>query len=294
MVLATANDGSGSVGSIHITISTQDIAVTSILLSGEGGSAEIAQPGGTLQMVATIIPSNATNKSVSWSVINSNGMATISTDGLLQAVSDGIVFVVASANDGSGVQNAFQVLLSNQKVLISSIAVSGEGGQDTIYEYGGQLQMLAHILPENASNKDIHWAVTQISGKADIDQKGLLSAISDGLIQVVALADDEGMAEGSTLIYITGQSTSTLEAKTSPDVQILPDPNLNMLHLRFMNTFDTGAIIRIYNIHGQLVYTKTVQSDMLQVDMSLMERGYYIVQVNFHKSKTISKMILMY
>ena len=60
--------------------------------------------GGTLQMTATVIPSNATDPSVTWSVVNGTGSATINaTTGLLTATSAGNVTVYATANDASGV-----------------------------------------------------------------------------------------------------------------------------------------------------------------------------------------------
>lgn len=60
--------------------------------------------GGTLQMTATVTPSNATDPSVTWSVVNGTGSATINaTTGLLTATSVGNVTVYATANDASGV-----------------------------------------------------------------------------------------------------------------------------------------------------------------------------------------------
>jgi len=60
--------------------------------------------GGTLQMTATVTPSNATDPSVTWSVVNGTGSATINaTTGLLTATSAGNVTVYATANDASGV-----------------------------------------------------------------------------------------------------------------------------------------------------------------------------------------------
>ncbi len=54
-------------------------------------------------MSAAVLPSNAANKTVTWSVANGTGQATISSTGLLKAVSNGTVTVKATANDGSGV-----------------------------------------------------------------------------------------------------------------------------------------------------------------------------------------------
>jgi hypothetical protein len=67
--------------------------------------------GDTLQMLATITPTNATNLAVTWSVVNGTGTATIDpTTGLLTGVSVGIVTVFATAADGCGVVSAGYVV----------------------------------------------------------------------------------------------------------------------------------------------------------------------------------------
>jgi uncharacterized protein YjdB len=53
-------------------------------------------------MSAAVEPANASNKSVTWSITNGTGEATISTAGLLTAVKNGTVVVKATAKDGSG------------------------------------------------------------------------------------------------------------------------------------------------------------------------------------------------
>jgi hypothetical protein len=92
------------------------IPVSSITVTGENGVSSIETPGGTLQLFATILPENATNKTLSWSVENGTGQASISSGGLLTAIEDGTVVAKASATDGSGTSGAFTVTISNQEV----------------------------------------------------------------------------------------------------------------------------------------------------------------------------------
>ncbi|MBP3964294.1 LamG-like jellyroll fold domain-containing protein [Paenibacillus lignilyticus] len=81
-----------------------DIAVTGIIVTG---ASSIDALGETAQMSATVTPENATDKSVSWTVVGADGdatnKATIDQNGLLTAVAEGVVKVVATAKDGSGV-----------------------------------------------------------------------------------------------------------------------------------------------------------------------------------------------
>jgi|GEM_PF-633553 len=88
--------------------------VTGITVTGEGGADTIATDQGTLQMSAQIVPVDASLQTVTWSVENGTGSATISAGGLLTAVSNGTVTVRATANDGSGVSGSNEITLSNQ------------------------------------------------------------------------------------------------------------------------------------------------------------------------------------
>ena len=59
-------------------------------------------------------PSNATDKTVTWTTSNSS-VATVSSDGLVTAVSGGTATITCKANDGSGVKTACEVNVSNVK-----------------------------------------------------------------------------------------------------------------------------------------------------------------------------------
>ncbi len=292
-VVATAIDVSGVSGSLQINLSDQHILVSSISLSGDGGSVEIDQLGDSLQIYASLLPANATDTSITWSVINGTGRASITSSGLLLALADGSVTVLATANDGSNVQNDLLVFISNQ-VLVETITLEGEGGLNSISENGGQLQMMAHILPDSASNNKLHWSVVPLTGQGNIDQQGLLTAVSDGTLEVVARADDMGAVEETVVINITGQVTSSVLENVVKEIEISPDPDHDILNIRFMNPDDDQSIIRIFNIFGSLVYVDEVRSNTVQIDVSFLETGYYIVQVNCHQKKLISSKFFIF
>jgi hypothetical protein len=95
----------------------QTVKVTGIAVAGENGVSAIDSLGGTLQMIATVTPDHATNKSVDWTVVAEDGSATsaatIDANGLLTAVADGKVKVVATAKDGSGVRGESVVTIDS-------------------------------------------------------------------------------------------------------------------------------------------------------------------------------------
>jgi len=94
------------------------ILVTSISVYGDGNATTITVDGDSLQMHADVLPANATNPTVTWSVINGTATATISDSGMLYATGtpagNGTVWVKASAIDGSGVTDSVEITISNQ------------------------------------------------------------------------------------------------------------------------------------------------------------------------------------
>ncbi len=96
------------------------IPVEEITVSSEGDVTEITEDGASLQLYAAVLPEDADNKVVTWSIgISSTAVAGISNDGLLTAtgtiIGNGNCWVLASAIDGSGVVDSLEIIITNQE-----------------------------------------------------------------------------------------------------------------------------------------------------------------------------------
>jgi hypothetical protein len=91
-----------------------NIEVSGIVLTGTANETSITTLEGTLQMVATINPTDATNKSVTWSVENGTGSATISETGLLSALTNGTVTVKATSTSKKSINQTLVITITNQ------------------------------------------------------------------------------------------------------------------------------------------------------------------------------------
>ncbi len=96
--------------------STQYSKITAISVTGQGGLTTITGVGGTLQMVRTLTPTNATNKTVTWTVSDTT-VATISISGLVTAKKAGSVTVTATANDDSDIFGKMQIIVGTSATL---------------------------------------------------------------------------------------------------------------------------------------------------------------------------------
>jgi len=202
---ATANDGSGVYGQLVITISGQVIPVSGITVTGAGGASTITQDKGTLALSATVTPANATNKTVTWSINNGTGQATINSSGVVTAVSNGTVTARATANDGSGVYGQLVITISGQVIPVSGITVTGAGGASTITQDKGTLALSATVTPANATNKTVTWSINNGTGQATINSSGIVTAVSNGTVTARATANDGSGVYGELVITISGQ-----------------------------------------------------------------------------------------
>lgn len=102
-VTCTAHNG--VFAQCEVTVKSNVILATGILLNKT--SAEMEQ-GATLQLTATVSPSDATNKSVTWSS-SSPDIAYVGGSGLVTAVKPGTCSIVATTLDGSNLSATCQV-----------------------------------------------------------------------------------------------------------------------------------------------------------------------------------------
>ena len=122
---STSSGGSG--GSTPTSVSV-------ITVEGDGGATTIMTSGGTLQMSADVTPTNASNKGVTWSVEMGTGTATIGSTGLLTALTNGTVTVIATAQDGSGVSGQVEIMILNQvdRSALATAITDAENNKNSI------------------------------------------------------------------------------------------------------------------------------------------------------------------
>jgi len=84
--------------------------VTAVTIGAEDNV--ITTDGGTLQFDAVVDPADATNPALNWTLIGSG--AILNASHLLTAQKNGTVWVVATARDGSGVADTFEITISGQ------------------------------------------------------------------------------------------------------------------------------------------------------------------------------------
>lgn len=163
----TVNDISASC-SVTVTSSVVDPTEVSISLSEFDISV-----GSTQQLSATVLPENATDKSVTWSVSQGDAVS-VSETGLVTALKAGRAVVqVKTVNN----------LVARCNVRVSDVVIEPTGvtlsDSQVNLVNGLTKQLTATVAPANATDKSVTWAVT--SGDAvTVDANGLVSAVKVG------------------------------------------------------------------------------------------------------------------
>ena len=286
-VRATANDGTGMYGEATITISGQHVFVSSVTVSDEEDATAITTLEGTLQMQAIVLPEDATNKTVTWSITPATGVASISEGGLLTATANGTVIVRATANDGSRVYGEATVSISGQRVFVSSIKVSGTGNATAITADGGTLQMQTLVLPNDATNKTVAWSIIPTIGVASISEDGMLTAKGNGTVVVFATANDGSGVFGEADINISGQVTTNIEVPFAPNLKIYPNPFTNVLHI----TGAENCTLRVMDAAGATIHIQKITNANENIRLEQLSAGVYFFHLEKDEQKIIVKVV---
>jgi uncharacterized protein YjdB len=199
--------------------------VESIDISSDGEVSSITSQGGELQLYASVSPSNAENKNVTWSVSSGSSHASVSENGLVTANSNGSITITATAVDGSGVSATFEITISNQFVPAESITITSENNSNTIDTDNGTLQLFATISPEDATENEVVWSIDFNPDIATISETGEVTAIKNGATYIkAALANNPYSVFKIFEIYISNQ--------------LIPADSIEIISLGNVNTID--------------------------------------------------------
>ena len=144
--------------------------------------------GETETLVATVMPENATDKSVVWESGNESA-ATVSQEGLVTAVGEGKATITVKTNDG-GFSASCEVTV-NKKVIAVTGAVLGKT-ELTLVE-GEEEKLAVAVTPENATDKSVVWESDNESA-ATVSQEGLVTAVGEGKATITVKTNDGGFS----------------------------------------------------------------------------------------------------
>ena len=173
-ITATAGDASAS---CEVAVAKKVIAVESVTLNNT--ALELIE-GETATLTATVLPDNATDKTVTWTSDNT-AVATVA-DGVVTAKAEGTAKITAKAGDASAVCT---VTVKKKVIAVESVTLDRTTLELTV---GGTATLTATVKPDNATDKTVTWSCdnTGVATVAD----GVVTAVAEGTAKVTAKAGD--------------------------------------------------------------------------------------------------------
>ncbi len=136
-------------------------SLTVTTLNDYPGDAELGKP---VQMIPVFTPANAADRSVTWSVENGTGTATIDENGLLTPLTVGTVTVYAMTP--GGIEGASTV---NIVRYAEEITILLNGKEDISRLGAGEgVELSFRLSPEDTTTKDVEWSFINQTGSAKL------------------------------------------------------------------------------------------------------------------------------
>jgi uncharacterized repeat protein (TIGR02543 family) len=178
LIIKTSNGKTFS-ATCNVTVVNPTVNVTGVKLSQNTLS---LVKGNSATLIATVSPSNATNKTVTWTSTNSN-VATVDKNGNVKAVSAGTAVIKAVSNNGK--YTTCTVTVTNPTVPVQSVIIS----KNLTINKNKSATLTATVSPSNATNKTVTWSSNNTK-VATVDKNGNVKAVSAGTATIKVLSSN--------------------------------------------------------------------------------------------------------
>lgn len=226
--------------------------------------------GDEVQLNATVLPENATNKSVEWSVIAGNCVS-VNETGLVTGWSTGSAVIQAKTINGfvavsnikvvSGVVNPTSVALSDSQVNLVN---------------GDTKQLSAYVLPNDATVKSVTWTVSD-GDAVTVNETGLVTAVKPG----------DAVVTASTVNGLTATCSFTVTAAVVDPTGVTL--NKHSVDLEFGSSETLTATVDPSDATDKSVTWSVIEGDAVTVINGLVtgvKQGSAKVQVSTINGKT--------
>ena len=157
-----------------------DIKAKSIEFSNS--SYKITDAAQTPSFTPKILPENTANKNVTWKSSDTS-IATVSSGGVIKAVSNGTCKIIATTKDGTNLSASMDVIVD-----IKAKSVALDKTSLKITSKNSINKLVATVTPSQANQK-VAWSSSN-GNIAKVDSKGRVTPVSNGTCKIIATTTD--------------------------------------------------------------------------------------------------------
>ena len=238
------------------TVPVPTVAVTGVRLNKT--SLSFTGTGSSQTLTATVSPSNATNKTITWSSSNTS-VATVS-NGVVKAVGFGTATITAKSNNGKTASCSVTV----NPIQPTGIKATPE--TSTLYGLNGTVKLSANVMPSNATNKAVTWSSRNTS-VATVSSDGTVKAVGYGTTVITATTVN-GLTSNCTINVKKEEVTSLTIATKPTKTNYYVGDTLNTAGLTLKAAYNNGT-------------TQTITSGFTCTPTALSTAGAQTVTVNY-------------
>lgn len=170
--------------------------------------ATLTKEGENVQFTATVTPSYADNKTVTWTSSDEK-VAIVDKDGKVTAVGNGTATITARTVSGNHAASVMVTVNIPEKVVeIEKITVSTD--KKTLTKIGETTQLAVQIEPEDAQKQELTWTSSD-ERIAAVDKNGKVTAVGTGkAVITVTTKDRKHTATVEIIVKIADEPTVNL------------------------------------------------------------------------------------
>lgn len=178
--IVTAEACNGVKSTCTVSVVEKIIDVTGVTLDKGNLAIEEEQ---TQQLTVSVLPENATDKSVAWSS-SDDAIATVSASGLVTAVKEGsAVITVTSSNNKTAKCN---VVVSKKVIEVATVTLNKT---ELTLEEGKKETLVATVKPDDATDKTVTWESAD-DAIATVSATGEVTAVKAGTVAITVKANN--------------------------------------------------------------------------------------------------------
>ena len=269
-ITVTTRDGNKT-ATCAVTVTNNTIPVSSVTLSQKTLTLTEDE---TATLKATVLPSDASDKNVTWSTSNQY-VATVDNNGVVTAHLAGNATITASCG---GKQATCSVTVKAKIISVESVEISKTSLKLNV---GDKATLSATVLPSNANDKSITWA-SDDSSIASVNSKGEVTALKEGTTTITVTTNDGGKTASCevTVEYVEEDVIYVSSVDVTPET----------LTLEVGQTFSVSATVSPSNATYKYVNWYSLNETVASVDrqtglVTALQEGEATIRAISHNGK---------
>ncbi len=238
------------------------------------------------QLTATITPSNAYDKSITWTSSDPT-VASVNENGVVTAVSAGSAVITVTTADGN--KTAFcTVTVAEPTISVTGVTLNKNSMS---LNTGCSEQLTATITPSNADDKSVTWTSSD-PAVATVDINGNVTAVSAGSAVITVTTADGNKTASCTVTVISsgGNNGGSGGGGTTgtPTVIVPVSGEQNTINVSASVSGSTATISKIDTVQIDHVAGNGKNTGMVEIDFTALNKTIDTVKLPADAVKDIS------